>query len=73
MKIFVKVKPKAEKEKVIKIDDVNFKVWVRELPEKGKANLAVIRALADYFNVSQSDIEIVSGSTSKLKIIEIAK
>lgn len=73
MKIFVKVKPKAKEEKVEKIGDINFKVSVRQLPEKGRANLAVIRALADYFDISQSNIKIISGSTSKLKIIEITK
>ncbi|HUW71895.1 MAG TPA: DUF167 domain-containing protein [Candidatus Humimicrobiaceae bacterium] len=73
MKIFVKVKPRAKEEKVQKIDGINFKVWVRELPEKGKANRAVIKSLADYFKVSQSNIKIISGSVSKLKIIEITK
>jgi len=73
MKIFVKVKPKAREEKVEKVDDINFRVSVKQSPEKGKANLATIRALADYFNISQSKISIVSGSTSRLKIIEIEK
>ena len=73
MKIFVKVKPKSREEKVEKIDDINFKVSVKQPPEKGRANLAVTRILADYFNVSQSNIEIVSGSNSRLKIIEIIK
>jgi hypothetical protein len=73
MKIFVKVKPRAREKKVIKISDTNFKVWVKESPEKGKANRAVLKALADYFNISQSNIKIISGSTSKLKIIEIEK
>lgn len=73
MKIFIKVKPKTKEEKVEKIDDVNFKVQVRELPEKGRANRAVIKVLADYFNINQSKIRIVSGSTSKIKIIEIVK
>ena len=71
MKIFVKVKPKAKEEKVQKISETNFKVWVREAPEKGRANLAVIRVLADYFDTSQSSIKIDSGSKSRLKIIEI--
>jgi hypothetical protein len=73
MKIFVKVKPKAKEQKVEKVNDINFKVLVKEPPEKGKANRAVIRALADYFNSSQSNIKIISGSNSKLKIIEIAE
>jgi len=73
MKIFVKVKPKAKEEKVEKIDDINFKVFVKQLPEKGRANRAVIKALANYFNTSQSNIQIISGSNSRLKIIEITK
>ena len=73
MKIFVKVKPRAREERVQKIDGINFEVWVRELPEKGKANRAVIKSLADYFKVSQSNIKIISGSVSRLKIIEITK
>jgi len=73
MKIFVKVKSRAREEKVEKINDINFKVSVRQLPERGKANLATVKALADYFNVSQSTIKIISGSTSKLKIIEITE
>lgn len=73
MKIFVQAKPRAKEEKVIKISDTNFKIWVKEPPEKGRANSAVIKALADYFGINQSNIKIISGSTSKLKIIEITK
>jgi uncharacterized protein (TIGR00251 family) len=73
MKIFVKVKPRAREERVIKISDTNFKVQVREPPEKGRANRAVLKALADYFGTSPSNIKIILGSTSKLKIIEIVE
>jgi len=73
MKIFVRVKPKAKEEKVDKMDDINFKVSVKQPPEKGRANAAVVKVLAGYFNISQSSIRIVSGSSSKLKIIEILK
>lgn len=71
MKIFVKVKPKAAEEKVMKLSETNFKVLVQEPPEKGKANRALIRVLADYFKTPQSNVRVVSGSTSKIKIIEI--
>jgi len=73
MKIFVRVKPKAKEEKVIRISNTNFKVSVKEPPEKGKANYAVLKALADYFSTSQSNIKIISGFASKLKVIEITK
>ncbi len=73
MKIFVRAKTKAKIEKIEKIDDINFKVSVKEPPERGRANRAILKALADYFNTTQSNMKIVSGSTSKLKIIKIDK
>ncbi|MDD5145336.1 MAG: DUF167 domain-containing protein [Candidatus Pacebacteria bacterium] len=73
MKIFVKVKTKSSKEKIEKVSDTNFNVWVHEIPEKGKANRAVIKTLADYFGISQANIKIVSGATAKLKVIELLK
>ena len=71
MKIFVKVKPAAKEEKVEKINETTFYVEVKEPPVEGRANMAVIRALADYFGVPQLNVRIVSGFTSKMKIIEI--
>jgi len=71
MKIFVKVKPAAKEEIVEKIDDTNFKVQVKEPPVKGRANAALIKALAEYFGIAQSNVRIVSGFTSRLKTIEI--
>ena len=71
MKFFVKVKVGAREEKIEKLDEVNFKVSVKQLPEKGKANKAVIKVMADYFKVGRDDIQIISGSTSRLKIIKI--
>lgn len=70
MKIFVKVKPGAREEKIVKISETNFSVAVKEPPIKGKANAAVIRVLAGYFGIAPSRLRILVGATSKLKIIE---
>ncbi|MFH1575577.1 MAG: DUF167 domain-containing protein [Candidatus Nealsonbacteria bacterium] len=71
MKIFIKVKPAAREELVEKVDETNFNVQVKEPPVGGRANMAVIKALADYFGIAQSNIRIISGFTSRLKTIEI--
>lgn len=71
MKIFIKVKTGAKKEKVEEIRGNCFLVVVKARPEKGKANLAVQKAIAGHFGVSVSRIKIVSGATSKEKILEI--
>jgi len=71
MKIFVKAKPMAREEKVERIDDKNFVVSVKEPPEKGKANDAIRNALAVYFKTGTAYVKIVSGHSSRNKIIEI--
>jgi hypothetical protein len=71
MKISVKAKPNAREEKVERIDENNFVVSVKEKPEKGKANEAIRNALAIYFKVASSRVKIVSGHTSRNKIVEV--
>ena len=71
MKIFVKAKPNAKEEKVKKIDDLNYIVSVKEPPVKGKANEAIRNALAVYFKTASSKVRIVSGNSSRNKIIDI--
>lgn len=73
MKISVKVKTKAKEEKVEKIGENSFLVWVKETAEKGKANKAVSKALAKYFKEPQTSLRIVSGAGNKQKIIAIGQ
>lgn len=76
MKILVKVIPNAKQNEVV--DDAFdllgvriLKVKVNQPPEDGRANKAVIEILADYFKVKKSAIVIITGETSRNKIIEI--
>lgn len=71
MKIFVKAKPGAKEERVEKIDDTHFAVKVKEPPIGGRANAAIIEVLARYFNVERNRARLVSGQTSRNKIVEI--
>lgn len=71
MKISVSVKLHASEEKVTKKDEKNFVVSINVIPEKGKANAAVIRLLAEFFHVPKSHIHIIRGATSRNKIVEI--
>lgn len=71
MKIFVKAKPNSREEKVEKVDEQNYVVSVKEPPIKGMANLAIRNVLAVYFKTGSSNVRIVSGYTSRNKIIEI--
>lgn len=71
MKIFIKAKPNSKEEKVEKINDVHFEVSVKEPPVGGRANMAIIKAVAKYFDVAPSRARIISGYTSRQKILEI--
>jgi uncharacterized protein (TIGR00251 family) len=70
VKIQVKVTANSRQKEVIKSEN-GYLVRVKEPAKEGKANKAVIRALAEYFKVSQSSIRIVSGLEGKNKIVEI--
>jgi uncharacterized protein len=81
MKIIVKAKPFSHEERVEKIPQDGFdffddkmdtyKVWIREIPEDGKANEAVIKALAKHFDTAKSNIKLIKGATSSEKIFNI--
>ena len=71
MRIFVKVKARAKQESIKKIDETHLVVSVKEPPVDGKANLAVLKVLADHFNLNRSKISLVAGHTSNQKVFEI--
>ena len=83
MKILVKVKSSAKRELVERVGEpaLNtrgtkvlmdfYNVWVKEQAVDGKANEAVIRALATHLKVPVSSVKIKSGRESRQKIIEI--
>lgn len=71
MKIYIKARPNSKEEKIEQIAEGQFLVSVKEPPIQGRANEAIIRVLAEYFGVSKLEIKIISGWTSKQKIIEV--
>jgi hypothetical protein len=71
MKIIVRVVPQARENGVEKIGEQCYKVRTTKPAKEGRANADVIELLSKYFNVSKSNIEIISGHHSKEKIILI--
>lgn len=71
MRITVTAKPKKKKEYVEQISPTQYIVAVKVPAEQGRANQAVIEALAEYFSVPQSEIALVSGQTNKLKTFDV--
>ncbi len=71
MKIIIKAKPGAKEDSIEKIDEANYTVSVKAPPIDGKANAAIVKLLADYFDVAPSLVEIISGHMARVKVIEI--
>ncbi len=71
MKIFVEAKPKSREEKVEMIDRDHFKVWVKEPPQDGKANMAIMKALIRHLGIRWTDISLVSGFSSRTKVFDV--
>ncbi|MEM3875541.1 MAG: DUF167 domain-containing protein [Candidatus Micrarchaeaceae archaeon] len=71
MMLKIKIIPNSKINAIEKISQDNYKIKIMEKAIDGKANKAVISALAEYFNTKKSNINIVKGAMSSKKIIEI--
>lgn len=69
--IKVKIVPGSSKNKIIGVYNDALKISIAAPPVEGKANKKCIAYLAKYFDVAKSKIEIISGQTSKNKLIKI--
>ena len=70
-RIHVTVKPRAKKPEITKVTDGEYRVMVSAPAEDGKANLALIGLLAEYFKVPKTTIKILRGHAARHKLIEI--
>jgi uncharacterized protein (TIGR00251 family) len=68
LRIFIEVKTESKKEALKKLDGSHYIIYLKEKKEKGKANIALLKLLRQYF---KQNVILVSGKTSKYKIVEI--
>ncbi len=66
-KLKIKVKPSSNKNKILKMGNGTFKIWIKSAPEKGKANKELQKYLKKITGIK---VKIVSGLTSENKTIE---
>ncbi len=71
MILTVYVKPGARNRSLEWVDEDTLKVSVTVPPENGKANKAVIEALAEELGITKSTIELISGGTARIKQFRI--
>lgn len=66
--VVVRVKSGSRKGPLVEVGaDGELTIYVQERPVDGKANEAVTKLLARHLAVSRSQVELVSGATSRIK------
>lgn len=71
MKIKIYIQPNAKKSGYAGLYDGIPKIKITAPPVDGAANNEIIKFLSKILNIPKSSINIVSGTASRLKIIEI--
>ena len=67
----LRVSPGAGQEEVVGRHGDGWKLRVRQAPERGLANDAVIELLARVLRVPRTSLRLVSGHASREKIVEL--
>jgi uncharacterized protein (TIGR00251 family) len=70
-RLTLRVSPGAARSAVVGRHGAGWKVRVAAPPEDGKANDAVVRLLSDTLALPARDVQIVSGRSSRDKIIAL--
>jgi hypothetical protein len=67
----VKVVPRASKNQIAGVAGDAIKVRLNAPPVEGKANDTLIAFLADALDVRRAQVEIVTGHTSRRKVVRV--
>jgi uncharacterized protein (TIGR00251 family) len=68
----IRIQPRASKNEILRMEGGMLKVRLTAPPVDGAANEALIKFLADTLSIAKSQVEIVSGHTSREKRIKIS-
>ena len=67
------VQPGSRQSAVIGLHNDRLKVAVTEPPDRGRANAAVIRLIADTFKIARTDMQLLRGDVSRRKDLLIGR
>lgn len=69
----VRAQPRSSKNQIDSIHDGRLKVCVTQVPEKAKANKALLKVIQEGLNLKRSQIELYKGETTSLKVFRITE
>lgn len=65
MKIQVTVKPRSKQQKILELEDGSLMVQLKSSTVKGETNQELIKALAKRYRVTQSQVTVKHGLSSR--------
>jgi len=68
---YIKAQPNSSKNKIAGILGDSLKINIKAPAVEGEANKELIKFLSKTFKISKSDIEFISGKTSKRKALKM--
>jgi uncharacterized protein len=68
----VRLQPRASKNEIVGLQGISLKVRVSAPPVEGMANDALVELLSKALQISRRNVCIVSGHSSRTKVIEIS-
>ncbi|HEY8515727.1 MAG TPA: DUF167 domain-containing protein [Candidatus Binatia bacterium] len=71
VRIKLRVVPGAKRDAILGLHGDALRISVRAAPEKGRANEAVERLLAQALDVQPSSVELVRGTSGRDKIVHV--
>ncbi len=71
IRLRLRVKPGGRQQRLIGAYGGALKLEVSAVPEKGRANTAVIRLLSEVFGIPRNQVEIVAGASSQDKVVVV--
>jgi uncharacterized protein YggU (UPF0235/DUF167 family) len=74
--LFVRLTPRSSRDEIGKVEATadgreHLAARVRAVPDKGKANAALERLVADWLGVPRSSVAVSAGATQRLKTLRI--
>jgi hypothetical protein len=70
--VAVRLKPRASRDRLVSVDGLTIALAVTAPPVDGKANEAMLRALADLLDVPKSACSIIKGLASRNKAVRVS-
>ncbi len=71
MRFSVRVQPRAARSEIVGLHGDALKVRLAAAPAEGAANEALIDLLADALGIARTAVRIISGATSRGKVVEV--